>query len=75
MAQVRVADLKWLEDFCQARLIAPGGVSAVRNAADVDDVADVVVLEECQEPHKIKVAVANRKDRWRHTSLYTIRDQ
>jgi hypothetical protein len=70
--QVGVSDQERFEDLRQARFIAPGSVPAVRDAADINDVVNLVLLEECEKPHKIEVAVPNRKDRLRHTLLYTI---
>jgi hypothetical protein len=46
MTQVGVSDPKRTKKIGQARFIAPGCSSAVRDAADIDDVVDVVSLDQ-----------------------------
>ena len=43
---------------------------AVGDTPDIDDVCDLVRLDECQELKEAEVAMPNRKDSLRHTSLY-----
>ena len=70
MSEISIADVEGFEHFGKARFIAPGCVSAVRDAADVDDVGDIVRLDELKELEKAVVAMPNREDCLRHTSLY-----
>ncbi len=70
MAEIGVPDFKGSEQFGQARFIAPGRVFAVRDAADINNVADVVRLDQRDELHKAEAVMPDCVNRLSHTLLY-----
>lgn len=75
MAQIGVIDFEWPEHFGQARFIAPGRIFAVRYAANVDDVRDVVGLDQGDELHEAQAIMPDGVDRLSHTLLYKDLDE
>lgn len=75
MAQIGVIDFEWPEHFGQARFIAPGRIFAVRYAANVDNVRDVVGLDQGDELHEAQAIMPDGVDRLSHTLLYKDLDE
>lgn len=70
MAEVSIFNFKWPEKFRYARFITPGRIFAVGDAANINDVGDIVRLDQRHELHEAKAIMTDREYRLSHNLLY-----